>query len=266
MPSKFPALRTTQENPDIYKKRVLNFPTRGVIAQYPLQIFSCDLYDLSTKPDGENRYIFNAIDVYSRKYFFSVMQGKAIEDIKKAFSDIMHQAGKPEKVWFDREPAVVSYEMLERLKAYGVTLYHTHGKSVFVESFHRTLGGLLVKNLGQELTGWASILPEIAKVYNNTTHSATNTTPNQAFHKKDKGTTTFHNMLNFYSKREEGKLFKIGDQVRIAVKRKTFDKKSRSPNWSNEIYTVQEVRETNPRTYKVSGIDKYFYTQELMKA
>jgi len=259
-------IRANTENPDIYKKRVFSFPTRGVIANSPLEILSCDLYDLSTKPDSGNRYIFNAIDVYSRKYFFSIMRGKTIEDIKKAFSDILHQAGKPKKIWFDREPAVVSYEMLARLSAYGVELYHTAGKSVFVESFHKLLGSLLVKNLGQSLRGWSAFLPLIERQYNNTIHSSIKTTPNAAFMQKDKGRANFENMKNFYEKRDEGKLLKIGDMVRVAIKKKIFDKKSRTANWTTQTYKIIQVRETNPRTYKVGGLDNFFYAQELMKA
>ena len=62
--------------------------------------------------------------------------------------------------------------------------------------------------------------------------------------------------------------FKIGDQVRIILKKKIFDKGYTS-NWSNKIYTVAEIFKTIPTTYKLEDngrpLAKKYYEPELQK-
>ena len=62
--------------------------------------------------------------------------------------------------------------------------------------------------------------------------------------------------------------FKICDKVRIS-KYKTFDK-GYTPNWTEEIFTVDKIQYTNPITYKLKdlndeGIQGNFYEAELLK-
>ena len=65
--------------------------------------------------------------------------------------------------------------------------------------------------------------------------------------------------------------FKVGDKVRISkYKRPVFDK-GYTPNWSEEIFTVDKIRYTNPVTYKLKDelgeeITGSFYEPELQKA
>ena len=63
--------------------------------------------------------------------------------------------------------------------------------------------------------------------------------------------------------------FKVGDQVRISRVKGTFEK-GYEPNFSYEVFTVKEVLDTNPITYKLvdyhdDPIEGSFYTQELLK-
>ena len=70
----------------------------------------------------------------------------------------------------------------------------------------------------------------------------------------------------------ESKLkFKIGDRVRISkYKRKTFDK-GYTPNYTEEIFTVDKIQYNNPITYKLKDLNDEelkgsFYEPELLKA
>ena len=48
---------------------------------------------------------------------------------------------------------------------------------------------------------------------------------------------------------------KIGDRVRISkYKRKTFDK-GYTPNWTEEVFIVDEIQWTNPITYKIKDLN-----------
>ena len=48
--------------------------------------------------------------------------------------------------------------------------------------------------------------------------------------------------------------FKIGDKVRISkYKRNVFDK-GYTPNWTEEVFTVDKIQCTNPITYKLKDL------------
>ena len=65
--------------------------------------------------------------------------------------------------------------------------------------------------------------------------------------------------------------FKKGDKVRISkFKRNVFDK-GYTPNWTEEVFTVDKIQYTNPITYKLKDlrgedIQGSFYKLELLEA
>ena len=65
--------------------------------------------------------------------------------------------------------------------------------------------------------------------------------------------------------------FKIGDKVRISkYKRNVFDK-GYTPNWTEEVFTIDKIQYTNPITYKIKDlndetIEGSFYELALLKA
>ena len=65
-------------------------------------------------------------------------------------------------------------------------------------------------------------------------------------------------------------MFKIGDRVRILKKKKTFEK-GFTPNWTEELFIVSDIKPTSPVTYKIKDlkgedIKGSFYSQELQKS
>ena len=49
--------------------------------------------------------------------------------------------------------------------------------------------------------------------------------------------------------------FEVGDEVRISkYKRKIFDKEY-SPNWTEEVFTVDKTQYTGPITYKIKDLN-----------
>ena len=70
--------------------------------------------------------------------------------------------------------------------------------------------------------------------------------------------------------RSDKPAFKIGDTVRISkYKRKTFDK-GYTPNWTEEVFIIDEIRPTDPITYKIKDLNGEeikgtFYREELQK-
>ena len=75
-----------------------------------------------------------------------------------------------------------------------------------------------------------------------------------------------------YGKEVAGKStakFKVDDKVRISKTRRALDK-GYLPNWTEEIFTVTEVIDTKPHTYKLEDyghekIEGSFYEKEIQR-
>ena len=75
-----------------------------------------------------------------------------------------------------------------------------------------------------------------------------------------------------YNKTSKNPKFKIGDLVRISLKRRDlFDKASGNIKWSEELFKIHSINKSNVITYKIKDlndeiIDGIFYERELQKS
>ena len=114
-------------------------------------------------------------------------------------------------------------------------------------------------------------LGKVVDEYNTRFHSSVKMTPAEASRKKNER-KVFANLFGdlIYSKHVPPK-FHFGEKVRISkFKRKIFDK-GFPFNWTGEIFTVDEILNTNPVTYKIvdlqgEKVTGSLYEQELQKA
>ena len=94
-------------------------------------------------------------------------------------------------------------------------------------------------------------------------------TPTEASQKENEGIVYFN--LNDNTEPSSKPKFKVGDKVRISkYKRKVFDKRY-TPNWTEEVFTIDKIQYTNPITYKLKDLNNEeikgsFYEPELLKA
>ena len=63
--------------------------------------------------------------------------------------------------------------------------------------------------------------------------------------------------------------FRIGDQVRIAKSKRHFEK-GYTPNWTEEVFVIDQVLPTEPVTYKIRDLADEpivgsFYEQQMQK-
>jgi len=147
--------------------------------------------------------------------------------------------------------------------------YSTFGehKSAIVERFNRTLKENMWKRFTAENTrNWIDMLDDLLNTYNDKYHSSIGTTPTEA--SAIKNIAKVINNGRYISVKSNHK-FRVGDSVRISRTKQVFEK-GYLPNWSEEVFTVHEVKETTPVTYKLkdfSGtiLDGSFYNEELQK-
>ena len=108
----------------------------------------------------------------------------------------------------------------------------------------------------------ADVLNDIVDKYNNKFHRTIKMKPTDV-------TSDSYSEYNENSNKKDSK-FKVGDRVRIS-KYKSIFSKGYAPNWSEEVFLVDKVKNTVPWTYVVSDLNGEniigsFYEKELQKA
>ena len=90
--------------------------------------------------------------------------------------------------------------------------------------------------------------------YNNTRHSSIKMTPVQAS-KTENELRVWRNLYPQHLEIHDLKpKFSVGDKVRISKKKNTFEK-GYTTRWTEEIFTIVEVKRTSPVTYKIADLN-----------
>ena len=261
---------------ELHKPIRRKFKTRKVIVNYIDEIWSADLVfmDKLSKWNKGFKYLLTVIDVFSKFAWVVPLKDKKGSSITTAFADIIKTyKRKPEYLWVDKGSEFYNKTFKEWLLQNDIELYSTfnEGKAVIIERFNRTLKSRMYKQFTiQNNTIWYNIIDKLVDEYNKTKHGSIKLTPVEASKKKNHGLVYFNLYGDIEASKQKPK-FKIGDEVRISkYKRKVFDK-GYTPNWSEEIFTVDKIQFTNPLTYKLKDlrgedIQGSFYEPELLKA
>ena len=219
------------------------------------------------------------IDVFSKFGWIRPLKDKRGQTVADAFRSIFAErakrapARKPKMLWTDKGSEFFNGIMKDLLHKNGVKLYTTENeeKSSVVERWNRTMKEKLFRMFSaNNNTIYFDKLDELVDQYNHRFHSSIRMTPAEAS-KQQNEKKVFANLFGdlIYAKRGRAK-FKVGDKVRISkFKRKIFDK-GFTPNWTEEIFVVDEILNTNPLTYKLvdlleEKITGSFYEAELQK-
>ncbi|KAL9986619.1 hypothetical protein ACROYT_G000790 [Oculina patagonica] len=252
-----------------------NFTRRRVIVNHIDEIWCSDLVEMQqfSKWNKGYRYLLMVLDVFSKYGWIVSLKDKKGETVTQAFKTIFKEGRKPQYLWTDKGKEYYNKNMKELLEKNSITLYSTENeeKSSVCERWNRTIKTRMWKQFtAQGNTTYLDMLPKLLKQYNNTKHSSIKMTPVEASRKKNEGLVYF----NLYGDMETSKpkpKFKIGDKVRISkYKRNIFDK-GYTPNWTEEIFTIDKIQYTNPITFKLKDLNNEdiqgsFYEPEMLKA
>ena len=215
--------------------------------------------------DGYN-YLLFVIDIFRKFGWVIPLKNKEGKTVAEALKTIFEER-KPEKLWTDKGKEFYDKNVKKLIEIYST---ENEEKSSIVERWIRTMKEKMWKYFTDKNTyRYIDILPKLVKDYNNTVHSSTKLTPVEASKKK--------NELNVWRNLYPDRLkihdltpkFSVGDEVRISKKKKTFEK-GYTTRWTEEIFTITKIQNTNPITYKVADlqgeeIDGSFYEPELQK-
>ena len=226
----------------------------------------------SEENDGVE-FLLLVIDTFSKYGWIIPLKNKQAKTMIEAFKSIFKEGRKPEKLWTDKGKEFYNKDVKDLLKSYLIELYSTENeeKSSIVERWIRTMKDKIWKYFTDSRTQrYLDVLPDLLEDYNNTVHSSTEFTPVEASKKKNELAV----WRNLYPDRHKiSRLtpkFSVGDEVRISKKKKVFEKGYTS-RWTEEIFTIKEIRDTNPITYILEDlqgeeIKGTFYEPELQKS
>ena len=234
------------------------------------KIWAADLADmkaLSKENEGVN-FLLLVIDTFSKYGWIVPLKNKKAQTIVKALKEIFKESGRrPDKLWTDKGTEFFNKDVKDLVYLYAT---ENEEKSSIAERWIRTMKEKMFKYFTDNNTNkYIDVLPDLVEDYNNTVHSSTKFTPVEASKKENE----FKVWRNLYPDRYKtsrlNPKFSEGDKVRITKKKGVLEK-GYTARWTEEIFTIKEIRETNPITYIIKDlqgeeIKGTFYEPELQK-
>ncbi len=274
------AIRRWLQNVDAYSlQRPLRhkFKRRRVISQGLDALWDVDLADVSniSKENDGMRYLFVAIDVFSRYLWVVPLTNKLHGSIIDGFKDIFKSGRKPKQVRSDPGSEWKNRWVKAFLGKQGVDHYVTYNvtHANYAERVILTLKVLMYRYFTHRRTyHYRDVLQKIVNNYNSRPHSALKgkspgeiNNGNEAITWKQMYVDTLK--AKVVNKRQS---FKVGDVVRISQNRRTFQR-DYEQKWTEEVFVIKTryIRQ-GMQVYKIvdydgDPIEGTFYDSELQK-
>ena len=232
------------------------------------KIWAADLVDMQafSKFNQGVKYLLAVIDIFSKYGWLIPLKDKTGKSVASALKTIFEER-KPEKMGVDKGKEFYNKDVKNLIELYST---ENEKKSSVVERWIRTMKEKMWKYFTANSTNvYLNQLSDLVKEYNNTRHSSIKMTPTNAS-KKENELTVWRNLYPEHLEiRHINPKFSAGDKVRISKKKKTFEK-GYTTRWTEEIFTIVEVKHTSPPTYKIADLNGEeikgtFYEPELQK-
>ena len=187
-----------------------------------------------------NKYLWCAIDLFSKYAWAIPIKDKKGTSIVNAFQKLISKRKKPNKIWVVQGSEFYNNSFKEFLKINNIEMYskYNEGKSIVAERFVRTLKSEIFKHMTTiAINVYFDVWDDIVNKCNNTVHKTIKIKPIDV-------TDDSYAEYNEYFNKKDPK-FKVGDHVRVS-KYKNIFAKGYVPNWSEEVFVVSKVKNTVP--------------------
>ena len=247
---------------ELHKPIIRKFNKRKVYSSFKDNIWGVDLAEtqLLSKFNKGIKYLLCVIDLFSKYAFVAPLKDKKGVSIVNAFQSILDKSGrKPNKIWVDQGSEFYNHNFKKWLANNDISMYSTYneGKSVVAERFIRTLKNKMYKHMAAVSKNvYYDVLDDIVKKYNNTWHSTIKMKP------KDVGDNNFTEYVE--ESNEKDPKFKVGDRARISKYKNVFAK-GYVPNWSEEVFVANKIKNTVPCTYEINDLNGEKLYEVFMK-
>jgi transposase InsO family protein len=229
------------------QKKVFKSAGGHIVAFEKNEMWQIDQFFLPKyhKQNKGYKYIFCAIDVFTRKAYCIALKHKDNEDVIEAIQSLFDKKEIPQKIMSDSDSVFTSNDFDILMGKYNI-IHETvpindHESLGIVDRFARTLKQRLTDIfLGNDDTNWIDYLDEVVDDYNNSKNRGIlKLKPNKVNNPENIPLIVHLNHLKSLKNNTVTDL-KIGDSVRIYTKG-LFDKGT-DPQYSNEVYTVKHIK------------------------
>lgn len=245
------------------------------------KLLQIDLIDFTldkvlVRENDNFKYLFCAIDSFTRFLWVQPMKSKKEQDCVTAYKQIVSEMGKPsQRVLCDRGSEFTSRGFQAILQQHGTRMIFANYKAGTVERVQRSLQSLIYKYIEHNQTQrFINVLPQLVLSYNSRKHRIIGMSPTAAEKTVNQGQVRT-NLRAYYAtavkKGYKKKKFFIGDSVRILANRGTFGR-GYDNTFTREIFKIVNINTTKPLpTYSISDysgkekIEGSFYDRELQK-
>lgn len=256
---------------ELHKPARRNYPRRHVDIRGLDETWQADLVDMSAyaSQNTQHKFLLTVIDIFSKVAWAVPMKSKNAKDTTSAMRSILTKGRIPKNLHVDRGREFYNADFQALMKQHNIHMYSTYSnlKASICERFNRTLKNKMWIQFS--LRGsykWTDILDNLISEYNNSVHRTIGMKPKNVNSKNEK-----HVLQRFCKAQAPVKKtkFRRGDKVRISKFKNVFAK-GYTPNWTTEIFTIDQVKKTNPVTfilkdYQDEPIAGGFYEEELLR-
>ena len=203
--------------------------------------------------------------MFSKYAWVIPIKDKKGTSIFNVFKKIISEKRKPNKIWVDQGSEFYNKSFKDFLKINNIEMYSTYseGKAVVAERFIRTLKNKIFKHMtaiNQNI--YFDMLDDIVDKYNNIVHKTIKIKPIEVI-------GDYYAAYNEVPSNKKAPKFKVGDNVRIS-KYKNIFAKGYTPNWLEEVFIINKIKNTVSWTYAISDLNGEeiigsFYEKELQK-
>ena len=256
-------------------KHLSRNPSFTHFKRYQVQVDLIDIQKLSRWNDGV-KYLFAAIDTFTRKAFVQPCKDKKADTVLAAFKTILNSfGGKIFTLVADRGSEMRNKDFTNFCRRNKIRFFHNYTSvhAAYVERFNRTFQNMLYKYLSEfETRRYLDVLEDIVASYNTRYHRMIGMSPNEAEDDKNQMNVA----LAMESYRSKLKLsvnrapkLKIGQLVRIALQKTVFHR-GYNEQTNYEVFIIKSVKlKLGKPLYYLETYDKReelvggFYEHEL---
>jgi len=256
-------------------KHLSRNPSFTHFKRYQVQVDLIDIQKLS-KWNGGVKYLFAAIDTFTRKAIVKPCKDKRAETVLSAFKSVLSgYGGRVVTLVADRGTEMRNKEFINFCRKSKIKFFHNYTSvhAAYIERFNRTFQNMLYKYLSEyETKRYLDVLDDILTSYNNRYHRMIGMSPNEAEDEKNQMAVALA-MEKYRSKLRlnvgHKPKFKIGQMVRIALQKTVFHR-GYDEQSNYEVFVVKSVkRKLGKALYYLETYDKKeglvggFYEHEL---
>ena len=261
-----------QETYTLHKQSRKKFKRNRVVVSEIDQQWDSDLAFMLDFQEHNNgmKYIFLAIDIFSRYVWTEAISDKKPKTIIQVFKNIFSEGRKPQKIRTDHGGEFKNRYLKSFMDKENVEIFVTQneGKANYAERAIKTIKSKLFKLMSSKNTKhWVDVLQHVTKSYNNTIHSAIERTPASVTKEIENALWSEQYSLLKPAIVKQYRI-KVGQWVRLSHLRKIFTREYQE-HWTRETFKVVKRRKRNGlplyslQDWAGDDVEGFFYEEEL---